>query len=194
MTTQSALRDLRQISLSDLVDSFKPPEQKIHYEEDVAHWKQTTGYHDYQLFLRRLNESVVGHTAPRTSDSDADSGGCSQVSSLHRDPFGPHCTCLLGHNRPPYPSGHARQVDRRVTTLESWNSHAALREPNLQRLLGRPPHQGKYRPIHYAPRTYTPRAAHPHIAGIRQPPKHVTRPDPHPRHPFPQALFYRIVW
>ena len=86
MTTQSPLRDLRQISLSDLVDSFKSPEQKIRYDEDVAHWKQTTGYHDYQLFLRRLNESVVGYPVPRASDSDAASGGYSQVGSLHRDP------------------------------------------------------------------------------------------------------------
>ena len=86
MTTQSPLRDLRQISLSDLVDSFKSPEQKIRYDEDVAHWKQTTGYHDYQLFLRRLNESVVGYTVPHASDSDATSGGYSQVGSLHRDP------------------------------------------------------------------------------------------------------------
>ena len=75
MTTQSTLRDLRQIPLSDL-DTLKSPELKICYDEDVAHWKDTAGYHDYQLFLRRLNESVVGYTVPPASDSDE---GCSQV-------------------------------------------------------------------------------------------------------------------
>lgn len=81
MTTQSTLRDLRQIAFSDLVDTTKSPEQKIRYEEDVAHWKRTMGYHDYQLFLRRLNESVVGYTVPRASDSDAAVGGYSQVGT-----------------------------------------------------------------------------------------------------------------
>ncbi|KAF8547933.1 Phosphotyrosyl phosphatase activator [Imleria badia] len=79
MTTQSTLRDPRQIPLSDLVDTVKSPEQKIRYDEDVAYWKHTTGYRDYQLFLRRLNESVVGYTVPRPSDSDAASGGYSQA-------------------------------------------------------------------------------------------------------------------
>lgn len=81
MTTQSTLRDLRQISMSDLVDTAKSPEQKIRYDEDVAYWKNTMGYHDYQLFLRRLNESVVGYTVPRVSDSDAVVEGCSQVGA-----------------------------------------------------------------------------------------------------------------
>ncbi|KAN0092526.1 hypothetical protein V8E55_003310 [Tylopilus felleus] len=79
MTTQSTLRDLRQIPLSDLVDTLKSPEQKIRYDEDVDYWKQTTGYHDYQLFLRRLNESVVGYHVPRASDSDSTSGSYSQA-------------------------------------------------------------------------------------------------------------------
>ena len=87
MTTQITLRDLRQISLSDLVDTVKSPEQKIRYDEDVAYWKHTIGYQDYQLFLRRLNESVVGYTVPRASDSDAASECHSQVGTdaLHRD-------------------------------------------------------------------------------------------------------------
>ncbi|KAG9316112.1 hypothetical protein JVU11DRAFT_3786 [Chiua virens] len=86
MTTQPTLRDLRQISLLGLVDTVKSPEQKIRYDEHVVHWKQTTGYHDYQLFLRRLNESVVGYTVSRAPDSDsladtATSEGHSQVGA-----------------------------------------------------------------------------------------------------------------
>ncbi|KAG6369883.1 hypothetical protein JVT61DRAFT_7940 [Boletus reticuloceps] len=77
---QSTLRDLRQISVSHLVDTVKSPEPKIHYDEHVAYWKNTTGYHDYQLFLRRLNESVVGYTVPHPSDlADAASGNHSQA-------------------------------------------------------------------------------------------------------------------
>ncbi|KAF9231370.1 hypothetical protein BU15DRAFT_90933 [Melanogaster broomeanus] len=66
------LHQLRQISVSDLTD-IRPPEPKIRYDEDVTIWKNTTGYHDYQLFLRRLNESIVGCTVPQQS------GNCSQA-------------------------------------------------------------------------------------------------------------------
>lgn len=94
MTTQSTLRDPRQIQLSDLVATVNSPEQKIRYDEDVTHWKHTTGYHDYQLFLRRLNESIVGHAVPGTSDSDAASEGYSQVGQTHsfvsRPALNPH--------------------------------------------------------------------------------------------------------
>ena len=83
MTTKPTLRDLRQISLSNL-DDLKSPEQKIRYDEDVAHWKNTVGYQDYQLFLRRLNESVVGYTVPRT-DPDAASEGYSEVRTHSQD-------------------------------------------------------------------------------------------------------------
>ncbi|KAH0833365.1 hypothetical protein J3R83DRAFT_12466 [Lanmaoa asiatica] len=79
MTTQSILRDLRQISLSDIVNTAKLPELKIRYDEDVTYWKHTIGYLDYQLFLRRLNESVVGYTVPCVSDSDDAPGGYSQA-------------------------------------------------------------------------------------------------------------------
>ncbi|KAH7906946.1 hypothetical protein BJ138DRAFT_1137764 [Hygrophoropsis aurantiaca] len=51
---------LRQISLSELVKR-DTPEQKIRTESDVEAWKQSRGYGDYLLFLRRLNESVVGY-------------------------------------------------------------------------------------------------------------------------------------
>ncbi|KIK96289.1 hypothetical protein PAXRUDRAFT_826123 [Paxillus rubicundulus Ve08.2h10] len=70
--SSSQRRQLRQISLSELADA-RPPEPKIRSDEDVKYWKNTTGYNDYQLFLRRLNESVVGYTVPR------EFGDCSQA-------------------------------------------------------------------------------------------------------------------
>ncbi|KAF9219430.1 Phosphotyrosyl phosphatase activator [Gyrodon lividus] len=70
--SSSKLRQLRRISLSDVTDTTAP-EPKIRYDEDVNYWKNTTGYSDYQLFLRRLNESVVGYSVPQQF------GDCSQA-------------------------------------------------------------------------------------------------------------------
>ena len=42
------------------------PTLRIKIEEDVHLWKTTTGYRNYQLFLHRLSESVVGYTIPET--------------------------------------------------------------------------------------------------------------------------------
>ncbi|KAG8937262.1 Serine/threonine-protein phosphatase 2A activator 1 [Tulasnella sp. 418] len=48
------------------------PTKKIVTDEDVAHWKASPGYIDYGLFVRRLNEAVVGHYLPYTEPkSDA---------------------------------------------------------------------------------------------------------------------------
>ena len=45
-------------------ESFEAPTTRIRTDEDVATWKQTTGYKNYMLFLRRLSESVVNHYLP----------------------------------------------------------------------------------------------------------------------------------
>lgn len=122
ITVMPTLQDLRQISPSDLADLVKSPEQKIRCDEDVAHWRHTTGYRDYQLFLRRLNESVVGYTVPNASDSDAADGGYSKVGADALPPPDLQCTCLLGHRRPSHPSRHTRQVDRPVTAPQTRNT------------------------------------------------------------------------
>ncbi|KAF9477738.1 Phosphotyrosyl phosphatase activator [Pholiota conissans] len=57
------LPSLRQIFLSD-VPGLTPPTLKIQTDHDIDHWKTTRSYSDYQLFLRRLNESVVGCFLP----------------------------------------------------------------------------------------------------------------------------------
>ena len=57
---------LRQVEL-EFVANLPTPSQKIRSEEDVHAWRLTRGYQDYSLFLRRLNESVVGRYLPWTS-------------------------------------------------------------------------------------------------------------------------------
>ena len=63
---QRVLLPLRHVDASS-VSNLPSPSQKIRSEEDVHAWRLTRGYQDYELFLRRLNESVVGHMLPWTS-------------------------------------------------------------------------------------------------------------------------------
>ncbi|KAK0470358.1 uncharacterized protein EV420DRAFT_109028 [Desarmillaria tabescens] len=57
------LLQLRSIPLSKVPD-LELPTQKIRSDEAVEAWKATRGYEDYSLYLRRLNEAVVGYTLP----------------------------------------------------------------------------------------------------------------------------------
>lgn len=57
---------LRQVPIGELA-KLPLPRQVIKTEDDVHAWKLTRGYQDYGLFLRRLNESVVGHFLPWSS-------------------------------------------------------------------------------------------------------------------------------
>ncbi len=59
----SALPPLRRIDVSSL-NPADTPVLRIKTDEDVEAWKQTRGYQDYGLFLRRLAESVVGCSLP----------------------------------------------------------------------------------------------------------------------------------
>jgi|SRR5882762_9122117 len=68
------LPTLRQILLP-AVSSLPLPTLKIHTDVDVESWKSTQGYHDYALFLRVLNESVVGVSLPLDA-KDVDLDGC----------------------------------------------------------------------------------------------------------------------
>lgn len=55
---------------------IQPPSLRIRTDEDVELWKLTSGYGAYGLFLRRLNESVVGYELPLQDDSpDSEVGG-----------------------------------------------------------------------------------------------------------------------
>ncbi|KAH9838735.1 Phosphotyrosyl phosphatase activator [Rhodofomes roseus] len=56
---------LRAVDIQELV-KLDLPITRIRTDEDVAYWKTTRGHQDFGLFLRRLNESVVGHNLPYT--------------------------------------------------------------------------------------------------------------------------------
>ena len=55
---------LRDISLSEVSTLPDLPKTQIKTDEDLEHWKSMQSYRDYILFLRRLNESVVGTSLP----------------------------------------------------------------------------------------------------------------------------------
>lgn len=54
---------LRQIPLTE-VTHLPLPTLKIQMDDDVGYWKTTRSFNDYRIFLRRLNESVVGCFLP----------------------------------------------------------------------------------------------------------------------------------
>ncbi|KAH9481901.1 Serine/threonine-protein phosphatase 2A activator 1 [Psilocybe cubensis] len=61
---KSVLLDLRKIPLDEVAGLQSTPSLKIRTDDDVEYWKTTQSYLDYGIFLRRLNESVVGYTLP----------------------------------------------------------------------------------------------------------------------------------
>ncbi|KAJ7129187.1 hypothetical protein C8R44DRAFT_776121 [Mycena epipterygia] len=65
------LAQLREISLSD-VPALSSPTLKIQTDEDVEIWQRSRSYQDYAIFLRRLNESVVGSEISATSFSPSE--------------------------------------------------------------------------------------------------------------------------
>ncbi|KAF9554569.1 Phosphotyrosyl phosphatase activator [Agrocybe pediades] len=69
----AALPELREITLSTLSGLQTLPTLKIKTDDDVEYWKTTQSYLDYMIFLRRLNESVVGYTLPWRSERSSKS-------------------------------------------------------------------------------------------------------------------------
>ncbi|KAJ7682242.1 hypothetical protein DFH06DRAFT_1278028 [Mycena polygramma] len=65
------LAELREIPLAD-VPSLDYPTLKIQTDEDVETWQRSRSYQDYAIFLRRLNESVVGRDIPAASSSPSE--------------------------------------------------------------------------------------------------------------------------
>ncbi|KAJ7432308.1 serine/threonine-protein phosphatase 2A activator 1 [Mycena galericulata] len=68
------LAQLREIPLAD-VPALESPTLKIQTDEDVETWRRSRSYQDYAIFLRRLNESVVGRDIPTTSASPSEAVG-----------------------------------------------------------------------------------------------------------------------
>ncbi|KAF9448492.1 Phosphotyrosyl phosphatase activator [Macrolepiota fuliginosa MF-IS2] len=62
------LSPLRQISPTQFRNLGSPPSLVIKSDEDVERWKNTLSYYDYDLFLRRLNESIVGLMLPWSAE------------------------------------------------------------------------------------------------------------------------------
>ena len=56
--------ELRAIALNDISHLGPLPVLKIKTDDDVDLWKSKQSYHDYHIFLYRLNEAVVGHYLP----------------------------------------------------------------------------------------------------------------------------------
>lgn len=75
---QAALPQLRELSLLQAT-KFVPPTTRIRLDDDVERWRNSKSYTDYVIFLRRLNESVVGHYLPWESGQSS-----KVVSSLIR--------------------------------------------------------------------------------------------------------------
>ncbi|KDR78541.1 hypothetical protein GALMADRAFT_243948 [Galerina marginata CBS 339.88] len=58
------LKQLRSVSIAEVIHLDSLPSLKIKFDEDVEYWEASQSYIDYGTFLRRLNESVVGYSLP----------------------------------------------------------------------------------------------------------------------------------
>ncbi|KAF8588269.1 Phosphotyrosyl phosphatase activator [Ramaria rubella] len=66
---------------SSLLTSLSPPTLKIHVDADVEKWQRTSGYQQFILFLRRLNDSVVGYELP-LQDNGSDSEAVTKILAM----------------------------------------------------------------------------------------------------------------
>ncbi|RPD54795.1 PTPA-domain-containing protein [Lentinus tigrinus ALCF2SS1-7] len=80
MSSPSLLPPLRRVEAASLAPADTPV-LRIKTDEDVEAWKHTRGYQDYGLFLRRLAESVVGHTLPY-EDPEPDAAASAIIAML----------------------------------------------------------------------------------------------------------------
>ncbi|CAA7265754.1 unnamed protein product [Cyclocybe aegerita] len=71
---ENQLRELREVTIDDVARLHCLPSTKIRSESDLDYWKTTRSYADYLLFLRRLNESVVGFSLPWNPTRHTESG------------------------------------------------------------------------------------------------------------------------
>ncbi|KAF8071493.1 hypothetical protein FPV67DRAFT_875658 [Lyophyllum atratum] len=67
MSEGLAIPQLREVPLSEVAAFKTLPGPKIKTDHDVQEWKKRRSYQDYAIFLRRLNEAVVGKSLPRAS-------------------------------------------------------------------------------------------------------------------------------
>jgi serine/threonine-protein phosphatase 2A activator len=82
-----ALPQLREISLSQL-SRLSTPTTGINRDDDVERWKNSKSYRDYAIFLRRLNESVVGYFLPWESGQPSKVvGSLTRIACMRSDPL-----------------------------------------------------------------------------------------------------------
>ena len=72
MTDSRALPPLRHLALSQVARLTTLPTPAIHTDDDVDKWKSTSTYQHYGLFLRRLNEAVIGYEIPEVPRSPSE--------------------------------------------------------------------------------------------------------------------------
>ncbi|GLB44736.1 putative PPIases accelerate the folding of proteins [Lyophyllum shimeji] len=64
MSEPGSIPQLREVSLSEVAALQNVPGPKIKTDDDVLEWRKKRSYQDYSIFLRRLNEAVVGKFLP----------------------------------------------------------------------------------------------------------------------------------
>ena len=87
MAAVPELPPLRAVDIQEVV-KYDLPVTKIRTDEDVGYWKTTRGYQDFGLFLRRLNESVVGYNLPYAEPVGDGGGRLLLGAGRHTDSLG----------------------------------------------------------------------------------------------------------
>lgn len=126
---QRSLLPLRLVDITT-VASLPVPTQKIKTEEDVEVWRLTRGYGDYALFLRRLNESVVGSFLPWSSPASY------PVSFYNLLMHAPLLIMGTGNRVDPRSLGHLEPVDRRDTASANASAFWQSRLPHMGQASG----------------------------------------------------------
>jgi hypothetical protein len=109
--TPTMAESIPTITLADVSRIGSPPITRIKSDEDVELWKSKKSYQDYRIFLRRLNESVVGCTLPWDPEKR------SQVESTYFC-FSSRCSSLPGSWKNVGLTQHSWCVDRRDSTSQ----------------------------------------------------------------------------
>jgi len=100
-----SLPQLRAIPLSEIPKYEDLPRPRIRTDRDVETWKKTRSYQDYAIFLRHLNEAVVGHYLPRNTT-------CPSHVIIHYTPVFGGSDLVSGYHETSWALGHVRWLDR----------------------------------------------------------------------------------
>jgi serine/threonine-protein phosphatase 2A activator len=107
--TLKDLLPLREVSLSELANLQVLPVPRIREDHDVEKWRNTVGYRDFNLFLRRLNESVVGYDLP------TDVSSLSPISQVNM-----FSSSIIPNLLDPLAAQSVRDMIAFLDTLDKW--------------------------------------------------------------------------